>query len=98
LDRQKYSTQINALIDKLYDYETPEGAWPYPFDKKAKPADFVSYHAVLALAEAGRRPETDEHLARAVKAMLSAQRPRAVGKAIPFIKVLTRPSAPRSLR
>ena len=75
LDRQKYSTQINALIDKLYDYETPEGAWPYPFDKKAKPADFVSYHAVLALAEAGRRPETDEHLARAVKAMLSAQRP-----------------------
>ena len=32
-------------------------------------------NAVLALAEAGRRPETDEHLARAVKAMLAAQRP-----------------------
>ena len=30
---------------------------------------------MLALAEAGRRPETDEHLARAVKAMLAAQRP-----------------------
>jgi len=75
LDRQKYAPQIGALIDKLYEYETPEGAWPYPFDKKAKPADFVSYHAVLALAEAGRRPETDEHLARAVKAMLAAQRP-----------------------
>jgi HEAT repeat protein len=75
LDRQKYAAQIDALIDKLYEYETPEGAWPYPFDKKAKPADFVSYHAVLALAEAGRRPETDEHLARAVKAMLAAQRP-----------------------
>ena len=38
-------------------------------------ADFVSYNAVLALAEAGHRPETDEHLARAVKAMLAAQRP-----------------------
>jgi hypothetical protein len=75
LDREKYAAQIKALIDKLYEYETPEGAWPYPFDKKAKPADFVSYHAVLALAEAGRRPETDEHLARAVKAMLAAQRP-----------------------
>jgi len=75
LGREKYSSQISALIDKLYEYETPEGAWPYPFDKKAKPADFVSYHAVLALAEAGRRPETDEHLARAVKAMLAAQRP-----------------------
>jgi hypothetical protein len=75
LGREKYSSQISALISKLYEYETPEGAWPYPFDKKAKPADFVSYHAVLALAEAGRRPETDEHLARAVKAMLAAQRP-----------------------
>jgi HEAT repeat protein len=75
LDHEKYAAQIGALIDKLYEYETPEGAWPYPFDKKAKPADFVSYHAVLALAEAGRRPETDEHLRRAVKAMLVAQRP-----------------------
>ena len=75
LGREKYAAQIGALIDKLYEYETPEGAWPYPFDKKAKPADFISYHAVLALAEAGRRPETDEHLARAVKAMLAAQRP-----------------------
>ncbi|MGA2047580.1 MAG: hypothetical protein ABSG96_07800 [Terracidiphilus sp.] len=75
LDREKYSAQINTLIEKLYEYETPEGAWPYPFDKKAKPADFVSYHAVLALVETGRRPETDEHLARAVKAMLAAQRP-----------------------
>jgi hypothetical protein len=74
LDPTKYAKQIDTMIDKLYEYETPEGAWPYPFDKKAKPADFVSYHAVLALAEAGRRPETDEHLARAVKAMLAAQR------------------------
>ena len=75
VDRRKYASQIDTLIDKLYQYETPEGGWPYPFDKKAKPADFVSYNAVLALAEAGRRPETDEHLARAVKAMLAAQRP-----------------------
>ncbi len=75
INREKYATQIDALIDKLYQYETPEGGWPYPFDKKAKTADFVSYNAVLALAEAGRRPQTDEHLARAVKAMLAAQRP-----------------------
>ena len=70
----KYSEQINQLITQLYEYETPEGGWPYPFNKKAKPADFVSYNAVLALAQAGRRPETDEHLAIAVKAMLAAQR------------------------
>ena len=75
IGRQKYATQIDALVNKLYAFETPEGGWPYPFDKKAKPADFVSYNAVLALAEAGHHPETDEHLARAVKAMLAAQRP-----------------------
>jgi hypothetical protein len=75
VNREKYGKQIDALIDKLYEYETADGGWPYPFDKKAKPADFISYNAVLALAEAGHRPETDEHLARAVKAMLAAQRP-----------------------
>jgi HEAT repeat protein len=74
IDRAKYSTQLDRLIAKLYQYESPQGAWPYPFDTKAKPADFVSYNAVLALAEAGRRPESDEHLALAVKAMLTAQR------------------------
>jgi HEAT repeat protein len=75
IDRQKYASQIEALVAKLYEYETPGGGWPYPFDKKAKPADFVSYNAVLALAEAGHHPESDEHLDRAVKAMLAAQRP-----------------------
>ncbi len=75
INREKYSTHIDKLISKLYDYETPEGGWPYPFDKSAKPADFISYNAVLALAETGRRPETDDHLALAVKAMLAAQRP-----------------------
>ena len=75
LNKEKYASQLDALISKLYEYETPEGGWPYPFDKTAKPADFISYNAVLALADAGHRPETDEHLARAVKAMLAAQRP-----------------------
>ena len=75
LGAEKYSAQIGALIDKLYEYENPEGGWPYSFDKTARPADFISYHAVLALAEAGRRPESDPRLDRAVKAMLAAQRP-----------------------
>jgi HEAT repeat protein len=75
VDRTKYAAQIDKLIDQLYTYETPEGGWPYPFDKQAKTADFVSYNAVYALALAGRHPETDEHLARAVKAMMAAERP-----------------------
>jgi hypothetical protein len=74
IDRARYQAQIDQLITQLYDYETPQGGWPYPFDKKAKTADFVSYNAVLAVAMAGRRPESDEHLALAVKAMLAAQR------------------------
>ena len=74
VDREKYSSQIDTLIDKLYEYETPEGGWPYPFDKTAKPADFISYTRCSPWP-GGRRPESDEHLARAVKAMLAAQRP-----------------------
>ena len=75
IGREKYSAQIDKLIAKAYDYENAEGGWPYPFDKNAKPADFISYNIVLALAEAGRRPETDAHMALGVKAMLKAQRP-----------------------
>ncbi len=74
IDKTKYQTQLDQLIAQLYGYETPQGGWPYPFDKKAKTADFISYNAVLAVAMAGRRPETDEHLAVAVKAMMAAQR------------------------
>ena len=54
INRQKYASQIEALINKLYEFESPDGGWPYPFDKQAKPADFISYNSVLALAEAGR--------------------------------------------
>jgi len=75
IDRTKYAPQIDKLIEQLYDYETPQGAWPYMFDKQAKPADFISYNAVYALAKAGHRPETDQRMARAVNAMLAAQRP-----------------------
>ncbi|WP_162601315.1 HEAT repeat domain-containing protein [Occallatibacter savannae] len=75
IGRKRYSGQIDKLIAKAYEYENAEGGWPYQFDKKAKPADFISYNMVLALAEAGRRPETDAHMALAVKAMLAAQRP-----------------------
>ncbi|MGD0914318.1 MAG: HEAT repeat domain-containing protein, partial [Terracidiphilus sp.] len=91
LDRQKYAAQLDTLIDKLYEYETPEGGWPYPFDKKAKPADFISYHAVLALAEAGHRPETDEHMARAVNAMLAAQRPEGSWESDPVYQGFNTP-------
>ena len=72
---EKYSPEIDKLIAKAYDYENSGGGWPYRFDKNGKPADFISYNIVLALAEAGHRPETDAHMALAVKAMLAAQRP-----------------------
>ncbi|HYM09369.1 MAG TPA: prenyltransferase/squalene oxidase repeat-containing protein, partial [Bryobacterales bacterium] len=75
LGREKYAAQLDKLIGQLYGYQQPSGMWPYPFDKSAKPADFISYHSVLALALAGRRPETDPHLARALDALLKAQRP-----------------------
>ncbi len=55
--------QIDQLITQLYEYETPEGGWPYPFDKKAKTADFISYNAVLAAGH-GRPPPGDRRALR----------------------------------
>ncbi len=75
IDHTRYSAQIDKLIDQLYTYETPDGGWPYMFDKKAKTADFISYNALYALAVAGHRPETDERMNHGIKAMLAAQRP-----------------------
>ena len=73
--REKYQAQLDQLLDQLYSFQQPGGMWPYAFDKEGKPADFISYHSVLAAALAGRRPETDAHLASAVNALLAAQRP-----------------------
>src|SRR5262249_51237831 len=75
LGRDKYARELDELIRQLYSYETSDGMWPYPFDRTSKPADFISYHSVLALALAGRRPESDPNMARAVHALLQAQRP-----------------------
>lgn len=74
IGRQKYSRQLDSLIRQLYSYQEADGMWPYPFDKTRKTADFISYHSIYALALAGRRPETDPNMARAVKACLTAQR------------------------
>ncbi len=74
IGRNQYSKQIEALIHRLHGYQEADGMWPYPFDKTRKTADFISYHSIYALALAGRRPETDPNLARAVEACLKAQR------------------------
>src|SRR6266704_1592032 len=91
LGREKYAKELDALIDQLYGYERPDGMWPYPFDKQAKPADFISYHAILALALAGRRPETDERMARAVEACLQAQRPEGSWEGDPIYQGFNTP-------
>lgn len=75
IGREKYTAELQQLIDELYSHEEPNGMWGYSFDKNAKPADFISYNAVYALALAGRRPEADPKLALAIQTMLKAQRP-----------------------
>ena len=39
VDRAKYKAEIDKLVEQLYGYESADGAWPYPFDKQAKPAE-----------------------------------------------------------
>ncbi len=73
--REKYQAALDALIEKLYSFQQSDGEWAYKFEREGKPADFITYHAIYALATAGRRPETDPHLARAVEYCLHNQRP-----------------------
>ena len=40
VDRTKYAAQIDKLIEQLYSYETPEGAWPYPFRQAGQTRGF----------------------------------------------------------
>ena len=75
INREKYAAQIDTLIDKLYEYETPTADGRIRSTRRPSRRTSSPTTPYLALAEAGRRPETDEHLARAVKAMLAAQRP-----------------------
>jgi hypothetical protein len=69
----KMSVRDDKLIDELYSWQDDQGRFPYPFDRKAAPADFITYQAMYALAVAGRHPETDPRLARTVTYALAHQ-------------------------
>jgi hypothetical protein len=46
-----------ALVSELYKWQRPDGRFPMAFDKTSRPADFITYQALYALALAGERPE-----------------------------------------
>ncbi|HML16192.1 MAG TPA: hypothetical protein VK419_04165 [Bryobacteraceae bacterium] len=64
----------NTLIDELYSWQDDKGRFPYHFDRRETPADFITYQAMYALAAAGRRPETDSRLRKTVEYALAQQR------------------------
>ncbi len=89
--REKYARELDGLIEQLYSYQRENGQWPYHFDQTEKPADFITFHAIYALAKAGRRPDTDPKLARAVDYCLHAQRPEGDWQGDPVYKGFNTP-------
>lgn len=91
VDRDKYKKEIDALIDRLYGYQRENGQWPYKFEPDGKPSDFITFHAIWALAMAGRRPETDPKLAKSVQYCLKAQRVEGSWQGDPVYKGFNTP-------
>ena len=83
IDRAKYQAQIDQLINQLYQYETPQGGWPYPFDKKAKTGGLhlLQRSACLAPWRAAARkpmstwPRGESHDGRATAGRQLGRRP-----------------------
>jgi len=74
IDRDGYREKTEKLIEQLYSWQDEKGRFPYQFDRTSAPADFITYHAMYALALAGHRPESDPRLARIVAYALQSQR------------------------
>lgn len=91
MGREKYRAQIETLIEQLYGWQTEKGQWPYRFEKNGQPSDFITFHAIWALALAGRRPESDPKLARSVQYCLRAQRPEGSWQGDPIYKGFNTP-------
>jgi len=85
-DRTRYGARIASLIDELYRWQRDDGRLPYTLDAAAPASDFITYHAMYALAVAGRRPEGDPRLAKMVVYALRAQRPEGSWQGSPAYK------------
>jgi len=90
MGREKHREQLELLIEQLYRWQTEKGRWPYRFEKNGQPSDFITFHAIWALALAGRRPESDANLARSVPAPTLSRWPRCAWRS-----TATRRCAPR---
>ncbi len=91
MGRDQHRAQIEELIEQLYGWQTEKGQWPYRFEKTGQPSDFITFHAIWALALAGRRPESDPKLARSVAYCLRAQRPEGSWQGDPVYKGFNTP-------
>ncbi|MGH8247320.1 MAG: HEAT repeat domain-containing protein, partial [Gammaproteobacteria bacterium] len=91
IDRAKYQSQIDTLVERLYSLQKDDGRWGYQFDPKSKASDFITFHALYALAMAGRRPETDPKMAKTLNFCLQTQRPEGSWQGDPIYKGFNTP-------
>jgi hypothetical protein len=90
-DRARYGPDIAKLVEQLYGLQRDNGEWAYRFDAKSKESDFITFHAMYALALAGERPEANPKLARTVDFCLKTQRPDGSWQGDPAYKGFNTP-------
>ena len=91
IDRSKYQAEIDGLVKQLYSLQNGDGMWGYNLDPKSRPSDFITLHALYALALAGRRPEDDARMAKTLELCLRTQRPEGSWQGDPLYKGFNTP-------
>ena len=91
IDRSKYQAEIDGLVKQLYSLQNGDGMWGYNLDPKSRPSDFITLHALYALALAGRRPENDARMAKTLELCLRTQRPEGSWQGDPLYKGFNTP-------
>lgn len=64
LGRAKFGLPVAAQVEELWKWRRADGLWPLHFDRAEAGAEFISWHALYALASAGVKDARVEELAR----------------------------------
>ncbi len=64
LGRAKFGLPVEGQIQELWKWRREDGLWPLHFDRAEAGAEFITWHALYALAEAGVKDARVEELAR----------------------------------
>lgn len=90
INPRAHATQIGKLKERLWRAQHADGRFGYALDASGESADFISYHALYALAVSGS-PLSDPRIARLAELTWRAQQPSGFWQGEPVVKAFNTP-------